>query len=170
MALATTRFGCNRIFAHDSFFQHPLASDTSRLWDPEELCESDTLLFQVWQTYCEIAGADGSNVFQRADFSTDIYIPDDLLHVLKDGIGGVPDTADAAGGFSAGVFEILTDCVTVSGTAVPDARPSSQQTLRNHTGANSELCLTITRFTYGNPGALAPINVLLCMGQVDGSQ
>jgi len=123
MALATTRFqcqGCNQIFAHDSFFQHLLTSDTSCLWDPEELCESDTLLFQVWQTYCEITSADGSNIFQCADFSTDIYIPDDLLNVLKDGIGRVPDTTDAACSFSASVFEILTDCVTVSGTAIPD--------------------------------------------------
>ena len=117
--------------------------------------------------YCKIVGADGSNIFQHADFSTDIYIPDELLNVLKDRIGGVPDTTDAAHSFSAAVFKILTDCVTVSGAAVPDARPSSQQTLHNHTGANSELCLTITRFMYNNPGALALINVLLCMGQVE---
>lgn len=65
------------------------------------------------------------------------------------------------------MFKILTDYVTVSGKAIPDARPLSQQMLRNHTGANSELCLTITRFMYNNPGALALINVLLCMGQVE---
>ena len=65
------------------------------------------------------------------------------------------------------MFEILTDCVTVSGIAVPNAHPSSQQTLHNHTEANLELCLTITCFMYGNPGTLALINVLLCMGQVE---
>jgi len=140
----------------------------------------------VQQSSSEIAGADEDEgkVFQcHAEFSTNVCVSDDIMNGHEDGIDGDPDADDAnaddannannannadnADTLDADAFEILTDGVTASTAAIPDevppiepaepARPLPDLLVQAEEANSSPIAeLSITRFTYGSPGAPIP--------------
>jgi len=128
----------------------------------------------VQQSSGEIAGADEDKgkVFQcHAEFSTNVCVSDDIMNGHEDGIDGDPDADDAdadnANTLDADAFEILTDGVTASTVAIPDevppiepaepARPLPDPLVQAEEANSSPIAeLSITRFTYGSPGAPIP--------------
>ena len=194
--MATTRFrcqGCNRIFTHDGLSQHltktqhPMCRAASAVLQTPTILQpfpnvgpppaSDTNpasqdtspVSGVQQLSGEIASADEDEgkVFQcHAEFSTNVYVSDDIMNGHEDGIDGDPD-ADDANTLDADAFEILTGSVTASTAAIPDEVPPIEPAeptrplpdpLIQVEEANSEPIaeLSITRFTYGSPGAPIP--------------
>jgi len=195
--MATARFrcqGCNWIFTHNGLSQHitktqrPICRAASAVLQMSTICrpipnvgpplvsdmnsasQDTSPVSDVQQSSGETAGADEieGKVFQcHAEFSTNVYISDDIMNGHEDGIDGDPDATDTADALNADAFEILTDNVTASSAAIPDevlpiepAEPMQllPDLLIQAEKTNSEPIaeLSITRFTYGSPGAPIP--------------
>ena len=138
--------------------------------DTNSASQDTSPVSEVQQPSGETAGADEieGKVFQcHAEFSTNVYISDVIMNGHdEDGIDD-PDSANAADALDADAFEILTGNITASSAAIPNEVPPVEpaepmqpltDSLIQAEEANSEPIaeLSITRFTYGSPGAPIP--------------